>query len=126
MNRLRPYFFPIKPNIAASSLLALSLQIGIVVKSIGWLAGHILSKDLLAVMVLAIPLLLLAYKLRKQSKIAIVIYALLAFYMPFYLTDAPMPNVYAVIDYWQSMILNAIGAVWALIMLFKPKHHASH
>ena len=126
MNRLRSYFLAIKPNIAASSLLAVSLLIGIVVKSIGWLAGQILSKDLLAVMVLAIPLLFLAYKLRQQSKIAIALYALLAFYMPFYLTDAPMPNAYAVIDYWQSMILNAIGAVWALIMLFKPKHHASY
>ena len=67
MNRLRAYFLAIKPNIAASSLLALSLLIGIVVKSMGWLAGQILSKDLLAVMVLAIPLLFLAYKLRKQS-----------------------------------------------------------
>ena len=67
MNRLRSYFLAIKPNIAASSLLAVSLLIGIVVKSIGWLAGQILSKDLLAVMVLAIPLLFLAYKLRKQS-----------------------------------------------------------
>lgn len=119
MNRSIHYFLTIAPDKAASSLLVLSLLMGVLIKTIGWLAGQILTQDLFSILILSIPLLFLAYKIRKTSKLAIVIYILLAFCMPFYLTEVHFTNSYSLTDYWQSMILNLIGAIWALKSLFK-------
>ena len=116
-------FFSSPANIVASRLLIITLLLGFLIKVAGWLAGEIQAQNLIAIVVLAVPVSLLAYKVNKNSKIACFIYVLLAFYMPFYLIDTKIPNLYAALDFWQSMLLNLIGGsllVKSWLMRKKP------